>query len=487
MRSLRRASLTLLHSAEIIGAISLVTYIGFRLLAVNATTAGFVYLLVVLLAAAFLGLFESVLASVLASLCFNFFFLPPILHWTIADPQNWVAYLTFLVTALLTSKLAEDARRQTRAVNERRLEMEGLYTLSRAVLLIESTEEMATRAVRHIAQIFGIPAVSLFDRGTGAIHRAGDLEMPEWDERLREIALQGSQFVDPATRTLLTAVRLGAEPIGSLAMQRVHLSDSALQSLVNLVAIVLERARTLDRANRADVARQSQELKSTLLDAIAHEFKTPLTSIKAAASAILSDRALGPELEREMASIVVEESDRLGRLVTEAIQMARIEAGRVQLRKRSHLLREVVQRILSAMGDALQSRQVDVEIPANLAPVEVDIELIELALRQILDNAVKYSTPGTPLTVRGSENEGRLLLGIRNEGPDIPEAEQSQIFEKFYRVPDANRGVSGTGMGLAIARDIVQAHRGQIWVESSPGRGVEVCLSLPSAVKEVAA
>lgn len=462
-------------------AIGAITYAGFSLFSFNPSTAGFAYLLAILLIATFWGLWESIAASFAAALLFNYFFLPPILRFSIADSGNWVALFTFLAAAVLVSKLADSSRRQTVAANARRQEMERLYALSRAVLLIQSNDEMAAQAAHHAAVAFEIPAVSLYDRATGQIHRAGTTGLEEWDDRLREVAVQGSLLRDQATGTLITAVRLGAEPIGSIALRGVTLSDSALQALVNLVAIVLERSRTLDAANRADVARQSQELKSTLLDAIAHEFKTPLTSIRAAASALRSVPPVPLDAQRELAAIVDEESERLGRLVTEAIQMARIEAGRVRLDKKQQPVRELVERVVTGMSSLLDGRAVECNILAEMGPVAVDGELMEIALRQIIDNAIKYSPAQSPLTVRSLERDGRVLICVRNEGRGIPEVEQSRIFEKFYRAPSERGRVPGTGMGLAIAHDIVAAHNGQIWVESSPGSGAEVCISVPVA------
>jgi two-component system sensor histidine kinase KdpD len=481
LKTLRVAVTFLSRAAGVAAAIGVITYGGFRVFSINASTAGFAYLLAILLIATFWGLWESIGASFAAVLCFNYFFLPPIFRFTIADSNNWVALFTFLATAVVVSKLADSTRRQTIAANDRRLEMERLYALSRAVLLIQSNDEMVEQAARHAAEAFEIPAVSLYDRATGQIYRAGRADIPEWDERLREVALRGTLLRDDATHTLVTAVRLGAEPIGSIALRGVTLSDSALQAFVNLVAIVLERARTLDAANRADVARQSQELKSTLLDAIAHEFKTPLTSIRAAASALRSTPPVPVEAQREFAAIVDEESERLGRLVTEAIQMARIEAGRVHLDKRPHTVQELVDHAIAGMNTLLEGRAVERDILADMRPIDVDGELMEIALRQILDNAVKYSAAGSPLGIRSLEREGRVLICVRNEGRGIPEAAQSRIFEKFYRAPGEGGRVPGTGMGLAIAHDIVKAHNGQIWVESSPGAGAEICISVPAA------
>jgi two-component system, OmpR family, sensor histidine kinase KdpD len=180
-----------------------------------------------------------------------------------------------------------------------------------------------------------------------------------------------------------------------------------------------------------------------------------------------------------------EEADRLGRLVTEAIQMARIEAGRVYLNRKLESAGDIISRTLSAIQSSLGGRPIHVEAPASLPPVEADSELIELALRLLLDNAVKYSPPNSPITIEARLVESRLVIGVRNEGPGIPESEQSKIFTKFYRAPTTSERVPGTGMGLAIARDIVQAHQGQIWVESSSGQGAEFCISLPLSLQDV--
>ena len=476
---------TALRTSVALLSVAALTYAAFRIIHVNATTVGFLYLVTILLIARQGGLVESITASLAASVCFNFFFLPPVLKFTIADPQNWVALVAFLATAILVSKLSTTAQDQTKAALDRQNEMERLYALSRGILLIENNQSVAKQAARQIARAFEFAGVSLYERARGEIHRAGTQDLLDWDDRLREVALQGSFLQDPATRTVVTAIRLGADPIASLALRGDALSDSALQSLSNLVAIALERSRAIEAANQADVARQSDQLKSTLLDAIAHEFKTPLTSIKAAATALLETAVTATASQKELITIVDEEADRLGRLVTEAIQMARIEAGRVYLNRKLQSPGELVANAVGGLQTAIGDRPIHVEIQPSLPPVEADAELIELALRLIIDNALKYSPPASPITVRAHLSRNRLILAVHNEGPGIPESEQPRIFSKFYRASQTNANVPGTGMGLAIARDIIQAHQGQIWVESSSGHGAEFCLSLPLTLEEI--
>jgi len=479
----QRAARIALRVSAALSAVAALTFISFRLIPINSTTVGFLYLVTVLLIARNGGLIESIAASFAATACFNFFFLPPIFKFTIADPQNWIALFAFLATAILVSKLSTTAQDQTKAALDRQTEMERLYALSRGILLIENDQSVSKQAARQIARAFDFAGVSLYDRATGEIHRAGKQDLLDWDDRLREVALQGSFLQDPATNTSVTAIRLGADPIGSLALRGNPLNDSALQSLSNLVAIALERSRAIEAANRADVARQSDQLKSTLLDAIAHEFKTPLTSIKAAATALLETSITANPSQKELVTIVDEEADRLGRLVTEAIQMARIEAGRVYLNRKLESAGEIIEHAIAGLQTAIGDRPIHVDISPSLPPVEADSELIELALRLVLDNALKYSPPGTAITIQARLTGNRLVLAVHNDGPGIPEAEQPRIFDKFYRAPRTSGNVPGTGMGLAIARDIVQAHQGQIWVESSPGQGVQFCISLPPSMQ----
>ena len=314
--------------------VAVITFIFSRLIPVNATTTGFFYLVAILMIAATWGLVESTIASVAAMVCFNYFFLPPVGTLTIADPQNWVALFAFLATSLTASQLSARAKRRTQEAIARQHEMERLYSLSRGLLLTDPARPTPSQIVQNIAKAFEFPAVVLYDRGSNEIYRAAEGEAPEIDAKLREATMRSTSFRDEKGRFTIVPIRLGGQPIGSVAIQDCSLSDAALQSLLNLVAIGLERALSQEAVNRAEIARRSEELKSTLLDAMAHEFKTPLTSIKAATTGLLTEPA--DELQqhqRELVSIADEGADRLSKLVTDAIQLARIEGGKFRLNR----------------------------------------------------------------------------------------------------------------------------------------------------------
>jgi len=233
--------------------------------------------------------------------------------------------------------------------------------------------------------------------------------------------------------------------------------------------------------NRAEVAHQSEELKSTLLDAIAHEFKTPLTSIKAVTTDLLSESTvqLQPH-QRELISIVDESADRLSKLVTDAIQLARIEGGTFRLNQGVCFPTSLVSAALRQMKSLMEDRAVEILMPDDLPLVRVDGELIQIVITHLLDNALKYSPPGSPIAIGARRTDNKVTIFVRDHGPGIMEEDRARIFEKFYRGKN-ERHLKGTGMGLAIVEEIVRAHGEDISVSSKPGEGSEFWFSLPIA------
>jgi two-component system sensor histidine kinase KdpD len=458
-------------------AVAAITFICTHILPVNATTAGFAYLLGILGIAATWGLVESTLASVAAMLCFNFYFLPPVGMFTIADPQNWVALFAFLGTALVASQLSDREKKQAGDAKRRQRETEQLYALSRAILLTDPAQSVGSQAARHISEIFECQGVALYDAKTAEVFRGGADDLLDIEPKLKQVAVQGNNIVEPPL--FIAAILLGGQPIGSLALKGSSLSDGALQALLNLVAIALERVRMEEAANRADAARQSEEFKSTLLDAIAHEFKTPLTSIKAASTSMLADSpGLSPQF-RELAVIIDEETDRMNQLVTEAVRMSQIDAGKIRLEREPIDIPQLLSKLLDHFESQSAGRPLRLTPADNLPLVSADPELLSLALRQLIDNALKYSPPGSPIDISTGLEGDRVVIRVHDRGPGIPERERERIFDKFYRRAAAKDRVPGTGLGLYIAREILRTHGGDLWIDSEPGEGSEFCAGLP--------
>lgn len=478
----RKSAVLLVRVAIALAFVAALTFVLKRYVPVNATTVGFLYLVAILLIATKGGLVESTVASVAAMLCFNFFFLPPVGTLTIADPQNWVALFAFLATSLTASQLSAGAKRRAQEAEDRRAEVERLYSLSRALLLMDAAQPIAKQMVQRIAVICDFPLVALYVRSSGDVYSAGIADS-DVESRLRESAMRSAVLRDEVMGLIVTPIRLGGEPIGSLAVCGGALSDAALQSLLNLIAIGLERDNSQRAMTQAEVARQSEELKSTLLDAMAHEFKTPLTSIKAVTTDLLSEagETLRPH-QQELIGIVDESADRLSKLVTDAIQLARIEGGTFRLNLGVHFPGSLVSAALRQMKSLVEDRAIEVDVPESLPPVRVDSELIQVVLTHLLDNALKYSPARSPIAIDARERDEKVVVSLRDQGPGIRGEEQTRVFEKFYRGKGESH-LKGTGMGLSIAREIMRAHGEDIWLSSDAGRGSEFSFSMPIAPK----
>jgi len=476
---LRVRALRLLLS---IAAVAALTFLAYRLIPLNAATVGFTYLLLVLIVASAWGFLEAAAASIASTVAFNYFFLPPIGTLTIADPQNWVALFSFLATSLIASRLSFVAKRRALEAVRRQEDVERLYTFSRALLLIEGADSFAAQLAAKLADVFGLEAVVLYERATGAFHRAGPADFEGLDDQLREAALHGASYFDAAKRRVITAVRLGSQPIGSLAIQGPEITDSVLQGIANLMAIGLERARAQRLAREVEAAREAEQLRTTLVDAMAHEFKTPLTSIKAATTALLSDPSQPAEVRSEMLKIADQEADHLRTLIDDAVEMARIDVSRVNVSREVSDVRGIVDEVLESMQPAIEDRRLDVEYDAALPPVAFDRRLLRLALKQLIDNALKYSASGTPVRIRVRDGQGAVAVDVTDQGNGIPAAEQRRIFERFYRSPAVKTQIPGSGLGLSIAASIAQAHEGSLTVDSTPAE-TTFTLTLPAMEK----
>ena len=467
-----------LSFAVALAAVLLVTVVFRASAVINATTVGFAYLITVLLVAASWGFAESVVASFAATVCFSYFFLPPVGTLAIADPENWVALFTFLISSLIASQLSNSAKKRAIEASTRQVEMERLYALSRAIMLMDSNLPIGAHIANELARICDVPAVAIYDRGDETTYYGGAGDLKNFEPQLKEITLTGSQAKDEEAGVVVAPLSLGGHNRGSIAIQRGDLSNTALHALLNLVAISLENARSREIATRAEAARQSQEFKSALLDGLAHEFKTPLTSIRAATTALLASSVSDAAQRQELLTVVDQEAERLSRLVTEATHVARIEAGKVQLNRQWHSMDALIENVLEQMEPQRDGRRMDLSIAQDLPRAFVDPGLMQLALRQLLDNALKYSPQSSPIGISANFSGENFIIAVHNEGEPLSETERARVFDRFYRGQNVRTKVAGTGMGLSVARDILIAHGGDIHLHSNE-RGTEFIVTIP--------
>ena len=449
-----------------------------RILHVNQTTVALTFLVMVQVTAFRWGLVYSVCLSLGCTLLYNYFFLPPIGSFTIADPQNWIALLAFLASAIFISKLSENERRQTALSEGRRSELERLYEFSNQLLMEENLHDVARNAPRVVASIFGFDAVVLYLTENDAAYSSDPRRAVVSLEELRAVARLPDA---PRSRTegvCIVPLLLGMRASGSIAMTKTAYSDGLYDAIGGLLAIALERAAALDRFSRIEAAREGERLRSALLDSVTHELRTPLTAIRAAATSLMSQPSLGESERREMFAIVDEESARLDRLIGQAVEMAQLDTDGIEVRPRPQRLQEVIDTALDDCHALLRGRPVTVELPPDLPPVPLDRELIRRVLRHLLENAARYSPAGSPVHIGAALQTDRLLISITDHGQGIDDAEQAYIFDKFYR-GSRQRLLHGTGMGLAIAKAILRAHSGGIEVSSHRDQGATFTFWVP--------
>jgi two-component system sensor histidine kinase KdpD len=465
---LGRRPLRLLASCA---GVALVTFVAHRLVPVNTTTVGFAYLLLVLVIASAWGFLEAASASVLATLLFNFFFFPPVGTFTIADPQNWVALFSFLATALIASRLSAVAKRRALEAIERQRDLEHLYAFSRAMLLIDRTTPFPQQLLDKLVEIFELAAAVLYDCRTATFYRTGasDEGLEDLDEQLHWAARYGIGPAHATRQRIIVPIRLGSEPIASLALQGETTADSVLQGIVSLVAIGLERARAQDLAEQIEAVRQSEQLRTTLIDAMAHEFKTPLTLIKAATTSLLSSPDEPKETRQEQLTIADEEAEHLRKLIDDAVEMARLDTADIDVHPEILDIQEIIRDAVASMRSEIDDRLLEIVSDKQPCEAALDGRLVKLAVKQLIDNALKYSPADKPVVIRVLSGNGALTIEVTDQGAGIPVEEQAQIFRRFYRSPSVRQQIPGSGLGLSIAHRIVQAHKGDLTVTSHPG------------------
>jgi two-component system, OmpR family, sensor histidine kinase KdpD len=449
-----------------------------HLLHVNPTTVALTFLVAVLTIAAAWGLRYSVYTSLIATACFNFFFLPPIRTWTISDPQNWAALVVFLITAMIASELSDKARRQAAAAETRRREVERLYAFSQQLLVKDNIFELLNELPKTIVDEFSVSAAAIFLASRQRVYYSDvSAHVLLSSDELKAVGARGEPTAHTETGVAFIPLRIGVRAVGSLGVIG-NLSYETLEAIGSMVGIATERAGAVEKLSHAEAARENERLRSALLDAVTHEFRTPLTSIKAAASTLASGVQLDDTARRDLVAVVEEEADRLNRLVGEAAEMAQLDAHQVHLEFENQDIRNAIESVLETLGPMLDGREVEVMIASDLPRVRMDKQRIAEVIRHLLENALKYSPQSTPVHLTADRAGKHVKVSVADHGPGIDDFEQSLIFEKFYR-GRGHRSVQGTGMGLPISRAIVEAHDGSITVISQLGSGSVFSFTLP--------
>jgi len=450
-----------------------------HVLHVNQTTVALSFLLAILAVSAVWGMAVSVFMSVLAMLSFNYFFLPPVGTFTVTDPQNWVALLAFLLTSITGSQLSSRIRKEADEAHQRRREVERLYRFSRQLLGEGNVIQLMNAIPDYIVESFEAGAAELFLPQKDKFYRSGFGAAHLEEEKMKVAFLHDEVNLNAEQSEYFVPVRLGVRPIGSLGISGAQLSRQSLEAVGTLVAIAIERARAVEQLGQTEAERQGERLKSALLDSITHDFRTPLTSMKASVSSLLSGTNSDSAHSRELLTIIDEECDRLNHLIEEAGEMAKLEAGELTLDLAPVGVDEIIQAALAHCKSALAGRQVEHRINPNLPPVRADLERAKEALVQLIDNANLYSPGNQPVTITAELTGDTVTISVSDRGPGIDDFEQTMIFDKFYRGKDQRYLVRGTGMGLPIAKAIIAAQQGNMSVTSQLGHGSVFSFTLP--------
>src|SRR6266849_4853765 len=452
-----------------------------HVLVVTPTTVALTLLLAILAVSAVWGMAVSVFMSVVAMLVFNYEFLPPIRKLTIVDPQNWVALGAFLVTSIMGSQLSARIRREADEAHSRRREIERLYKFSQKLLGEGNVIQLMNAIPNYIVESFEAGAAELFLPQKEKFYRSGYGASHLDEEKMKTAFLRDEITIESAQSIYFVPVRLGVRAIGSLGISGARLSRQTLDAVGGLVAIAIDRARAVEKLSQTEAERQGERLKSALLDSVTHDFRTPLTSMKAAVTSLLSSGDVVVPQAHELLSIINEECDRLNHLVEEAAEMARLEAGEIELHFAPTSIEDIIQGALALSKSSLGAREIQVRVVPDLPPVEADLDRAQDILVKLIDNANLYSPKVEPIIITAELSGDYVTTSVADRGPGIDDLEQGMIFDKFYRGKDQRYLVRGTGMGLAIAKAIVTAHNGTIGVTSQLGHGSVFSFSFPIA------
>lgn len=470
---------------------------------VTPTNLVMLYLLAVVVVGLRWGLGAAVLSSILGVLAFDFFFVPPHFSFAVSDAEYLITFGAFLMVALVVGTLTGRLRDHAAVLRLREQETAALYAFSRSMVAVQSVTETGKAVVNHVSESFNRPvALLLREEGRPGLHTVNfGITLDETERAAALWTLQHGEAAGlgedawPDARACCIPLRTVHGVFGALAVRQPNAESQLapgqrrlLEALTAQAAVVVERAQLAEAARRAQLVLEAEKLQDALLHSISHALRTPLASIIGSLSALTdpSQVQLDQATRNDLVETAREEAERLNWLVSNLLDMTRLESGHLKLTVDWHDIEDVVGAALGQAGDSLKGRPVQVRIQGELPLVPLDQVLIIQVLDNLLNNAVKYSPPGSPIDIQVRKVEGAVEVQVADRGIGIPPEYTERIFEKFFRV-ERSGNPSGTGLGLAICKGIVEAHRGRIWANARAGGGTEISFTLPLLTHDVEA
>src|SRR3974390_2261151 len=443
------------------------------------------------------GLWPSLFASVVASLCYNFFFLPPLYMFTIADPKNVLAFIFFIVMAIIVSNVAARVQSQAVTAMTRARTTESLYSFSRKLAGVGALDDVLWATAYQVALMLKVRVVLLTPQDGSIEVAAGyppedilddaDLAAAKWAWQNNRAAGRGSDTL-PGSKRLFLPMRTGRGPVGVVGID----SDKPgplltpderrlLDALIDQSALAIERVHLVEDMDRVKRTVETEHLRSALLTSISHDLKTPLAAILGSAGALRSMSGQLTDVQKEeLTSTIADESERLNRFIANLLDMTKLESGAIAPNSSLHSIGEVIGSALRRAEKILSRHKVALDIYRDLPLVKIDEVLFEQAIFNLLDNAAKYSARGRPIQINGRRDGDSVVLDIVDEGVGIPASDVERIFDKFYRVQKGDQVRPGTGLGLAIARGFIGAMQGTITASNRTDRsGAVLTIRLP--------
>jgi len=457
-------------------AIVLLTVVGYKF-HLLVSTVGFAYFFLIVITSIVYGIWQAIFSALIAVGCLNYFFIPPLLSFVVSDVRDWIALASFLISVLLVSRLSSRERKMARDANLQRIAMARLYELSRGILLFDLHAPPGQQLVQLIARTLAVEDVAIFDAGSSRLDHQGKWS-PEESDVAKTAYLDDRDEDDPASHTTCRLVRVGGASVGAIAI-RGRLDPLIANAVASLAALAFDRHRAYENEARAEIARQAEQLRVAVLDALAHAFKTPLTVIRTASCGLLDTSGLN-NIQAELAAIIEQESTNLNQLCTRLLRTAQLHPSNVTLDSEPVLVSQLVEDVIAELSTTLAGHPIDVAIDDAERPLHANRELLKVILTQYLENAAKYAEPSSQIGIAVRESNAELLLSVRNRGPVIDVQDRDRVFDRFYRSPQAAQQAPGSGLGLSIARKAAEAHRGHVWVISTEDEGTTFYLSMPA-------